>query len=122
MLIYAIISITSALILYTVAIWSEKIQGKLKKWHLFTIYLGLISDIVGTALMSKMAKGGFQFNFHGITGLIGITLMLFQAVWGTIVLIKNDEKAKTDFHKFSILVWIIWLIPYISGAFLGMAK
>lgn len=122
MLIYAIISITSALILYTFAIWSEKIQGKLKKWHLFTIYLGLISDILGTTLMSKMAKGGFQLNFHGITGVLGITLMLFQAVWGTIVLIKNDEKAKTDFHKFSIWVWIIWLIPYISGAFLGMAK
>lgn len=122
MLIYAIIFITSALIFYTIGIWSEKIQRKLKKWHLFMIYLGLISDILGTTIMSKIAAGGFQFNFHGITGLFGIALMLFQVLWGTIAIIKNNEKAKNSFHKFSILVWIIWLIPYISGAILGMAK
>lgn len=122
MLIYAVISITLALIFYTIGVWSEKIQGKLKKWHLAIFWLGLIFDTLGTALMSKIAEGGFQFNFHGITGLLAIVLMLFHAVWATLVLIKNNNKAKTNFHKFSIAVWLIWLIPYISGAIFGMAK
>jgi len=123
MLAYAIISITSAFIFYTIGVWSEKAQGKLKRWHLFIFFLGLIFDTLGTALMSRIAQeGGLQFNFHGITGLLAIILMLFHALWATIVLIKNDEKIKTNFHKFSIVVWIIWLIPFVSGAIEGMSK
>ena len=72
--------------------------------------------------MSKIVSSGFQFDFHGITGLLAIILMLLHALWATIVLIKNDEKAKTNFHKFSIIVWLIWLIPFISGAIFGMAR
>ncbi|MHB8062801.1 MAG: HsmA family protein [Ruminiclostridium sp.] len=122
MLIYAVISITSALIFYTIGVWSEKKQGGLKKWHLVIFWIGLLFDTIGTTLMGKIAAGGFELNFHGITGLLAIVLMLFHAIWATIVLAKNNEKYKTNFHKFSIIVWLIWLIPFISGAFFGMAK
>jgi uncharacterized repeat protein (TIGR03987 family) len=122
MLAYAIISITLAFIFYTIGVWSEKVQGKLKIWHLFIFFLGLIFDTLGTTLMSRIAQGGLQFNFHGITGILAIILMLFHALWATIVLIKNDENIKTNFHKFSIVVWLIWLIPFVSGAIGGMSK
>lgn len=121
MLIYAIMSITTALILYTIGVWSEKKHSELKKWHLSLFFLGLIFDTLGTTLMSGMVKGGFELNFHGITGLLAIVLMLFHAIWATIVLVKNNVSAKTDFHKFSIIVWSIWLIPFISGAIFGMS-
>lgn len=122
MLIYAVISITSALIFYTIGVWSEKIQGELKKWHLVIFWIGLLFDTIGTTLMGKIAAGGFELNFHGITGLLAIILMLFHAIWATIVLVKNNQKLKNNFHKFSIAVWLIWLIPFISGAMFGMAK
>lgn len=119
MLFYAITTITSALIFYTIGVWSEKIQGELKKWHLILFWIGLLFDTTGTTLMSKIAKGGFQFNFHGITGLLAIVLMLFHAIWATVVLFKGNSDAKANFHKFSIMVWLIWLIPFISGAIFG---
>lgn len=119
MLPYAISSITLALVFYSIGVWSEKIQGVLKKWHLSIFWLGLIFDTIGTTLMSKIAKTGFVLNFHGITGMAAIILMLFHAVWATKVLIQDNEKSKSDFHKFSIFVWIIWLIPYLSGAIFG---
>lgn len=118
MLMYAVISITSALVFYTIGVWSEKGQGELKKWHLVIFWIGLTFDTLGTTLMGKIANGGFQFNFHGITGLLAIILMLFHALWATVVLYKNNEKVKANFHRFSIIVWIIWLIPFISGAVL----
>ena len=34
MLIYAIIFINLAFVFYTIGVWSEKIQKKLKGWHL----------------------------------------------------------------------------------------
>lgn len=122
MLVYAIVSITLALIFYTIGVWSEKVQGTLKKWHLIIFWLGLIFDTLGTTLMSKIAKSGFQLNFHGITGLTAIVLMIFHAVWATVVLLRGSNESKIKFHKFSVLVWIIWLIPYVSGAIFGMSK
>jgi uncharacterized repeat protein (TIGR03987 family) len=60
------------------------------------------------------------FDIHGLTGLIAILLMLIHAVWATIVLIRKNEQAIMNFHKFSLVVWIIWLVPYFSGFFLSM--
>ena len=122
MLISAIITITLALVFYTIGVWSEKLQGELKVWHLVIFYIGLVFDTIGTTIMSKIAAGGFRLNFHGITGLLAILLMLFHALWATVVIAKKNEKAKANFHKLSILVWVIWLIPFISGAIFGMAR
>ncbi len=122
MLISAIISITTALVFYTIGVWSEKLQGRLKKWHLILFYLGLVFDTLGTALMSRLTDGGFVLNFHGTTGLLALILMLLHALWATIVLLKHEEKAKVNFHRFSIIVWLIWLIPFVSGATFGMTR
>lgn len=121
MLIYAIVTITLALIFYTVGVWSEKLQGTLKKWHLIIFWVGLLFDTTGTTLMSRISGSGFKLNFHGITGLLAILLMLFHALWATFVIVKNDERTKSSFHRFSIIVWLIWLIPFISGLVFGMA-
>ncbi len=121
MLIKGIVFITLALVFYTLGVWSEKIQGELKKWHLVVFYLGLVCDTLGTTYMSKIA-GGFSLNMHGVTGIIAIILMLVHAIWATIVIIKNDEVSKIKFHKFSLFVWVIWLIPYVSGMIMGMSS
>lgn len=122
MLLYAVISINLALVFYSVGVWGEKIQGILKKWHLALFWIGLGFDTVGTSLMSRLADGGFKFNFHGLTGLLAIILMLVHALWASYVLLKNNRKIKSVFHRFSIVVWIIWLIPFISGAIMGMSR
>ncbi|MCJ7689299.1 MAG: TIGR03987 family protein [Clostridiaceae bacterium] len=61
-------------------------------------------------------------DLHGITGIIAIVLMLIHAIWATVVLIKKNETMIAQFHRFSILVWIIWLVPFISGAAAHMGK
>lgn len=72
--------------------------------------------------MEKTAAEGPLFSFHGIAGLSVILLMLFHAVWATVVLIKKDTKMMTTFHTLSVIVWFIWLIPYISGLIYGMTN
>lgn len=118
----AITFITAALIFYTIGVWSEKFQKTLKPWHVIIFWLGLACDTIGTTLMEKMAEAGSLFSFHGITGLSAILLMLFHAVWATIVLLKKDTKMMTTFHTLSVIVWFIWLIPYISGLIYGMTN
>lgn len=112
--------ITLALVFYSIGVWSERIAGRLKPWHLLFFVLGLICDTWGTGMMIEMA-GGLTADIHGITGSIAILLMLIHAVWAWLVLRKKDENAIQNFHKFSVVVWIIWLVPYFSPMLFSMA-
>jgi uncharacterized repeat protein (TIGR03987 family) len=116
----AITFITCALIFYTIGVWAEKIQGELKKWHIVVFFIGLFFDTTGTLAMERIANlsssSQSAFNIHALTGVLAILLMLVHAIWATIVIRKNDEKLKVNFHKFSIIVWLIWLVPFVSGA------
>ena len=109
----ASIVITLALVFYTIGVWSERLAGRLKPWHLVFFWLGLVCDTVGTGMMFDFA-GGLTFDVHGLTGLLAILLMLVHAIWATVVLARRDERWIRDFHKFSIVVWAIWLVPYFS--------
>jgi len=118
-LITAILFINIACLLYTIGVWAERIQLRLKWWHLAFFWAGLVADTTGTTAMSIISGSLFRATFHGITGNIAILLMLFHAVWATIVLVRKNEKHIANFHKFSLFVWVIWLIPMISGMVFG---
>lgn len=113
------IVITLALIFYSIGVWSERFSGKLKVWHLVLFWMGIICDTWGTGLMFERV-GGLTFDVHGLTGLLAILLMFVHAVWATIVLVKKNERLINNFHKFSVLVWFIWLIPYFSPMFFNL--
>ena len=112
--------ITLALVFYSIGVWSERIAGRLKVWHLVLFVLGLICDTWGTGMMFEFV-GGMTYDVHGISGLVAILLMLVHAVWAGIVLYRKDENAIQNFHKFSVFVWLIWLIPYFSPMFFALA-
>ncbi|WMJ81687.1 HsmA family protein [Clostridium sp. MB40-C1] len=98
-----------------------------KKWYVITFGIGLVFDTTGTLTMERITelggieKSATELAIHGITGALAIILMLFHALWATWVLYKNDERKKATFHKFSITVWFIWLIPYLVGMVIGMS-
>jgi uncharacterized repeat protein (TIGR03987 family) len=117
----ASIIITTALIFYSIGVWGERIIGRLKWWNFAFFVLGLICDTIGTGMMFKYV-GGMAFDVHGISGMIAILLMFIHAAWALAVLLKQDEKAIRNFHKFSVLVWVIWLIPYFSPMVFAIAK
>ena len=114
-----LVFINLAMIIYTIGVWSERIQRRLKWWHVGMFYTGLVCDTIGTGAMGLMVGSLFQFNFHGITGLAAILIMLFHAGWATFVLINKNEFLIIKFHKFSLVVWVIWLIPMVTGAIFG---
>jgi uncharacterized repeat protein (TIGR03987 family) len=110
----AIICMILALSLYTLGVWSERFAGRLKPWHLLFFWAGFVFDTTGTTLMGVMA-GSMKFDFHGITGALAIALMLGHAIWASMALLAKREKVILNFHKFSLIVWILWLIPFVSG-------
>ena len=116
------IIITSALVFYSIGVWCERFAGRLKAWHLVAFWLGLVCDTWGTGMMFEMA-GGMTFDIHGLTGVLAIILMLIgHAVWASVVLLRKDEHWIIRFHKFSVVVWVIWLVPYFSPVFLAIGR
>lgn len=113
------ILISLALVFYTVGVWSERLAGRLKAWHLIFFWGGLVFDTVGTGMMMEMA-GGLTFDIHAVTGVLAILLTFVHAAWASMVLIRKNESAIANFHRFSVLVWVIWLVPYFTGFFVSM--
>ncbi len=120
-LIVAIVCMFSALTLYTIGVWGERFAGRLKLPHLLFFWFGFVLDTTGTTLMGMMA-GKMDLDFHGITGGLAIAFMLGHALWASVVLALKQEKALVNFHKFSLAVWIRWLIPFVSGLVGAMVK
>ncbi len=118
-MVFGTILITLALVFYTIGVWGERFSGRLRGWHLIFFWLGLVCDTTATTIMMDFA-GELTANLHGVTGVTAILLMIIHALWATIVWVRKDERALINFHKFSIVVWAIWLIPYFSGIIMGM--
>ena len=121
-LIAAICVISSALVFYTIGVWGERLQKQLKGWHLVFFLAGLCADTIGTGLMEHIAAlTHLHDKLHTITGIIAIVLMTIHAAWAVWTYFKGSQKAKEHFNRFSIIVWLIWLIPYCIGIYLGMS-
>ena len=117
----ATILITLALIFYSVGVWAEHIARYLKGWHVAAFWTGLFFDMSGTLAMEFIHPGFDWANAHTITGQFALWLMLAHALWATRVVRKGSAETRRTFHRFSLVVWGLWLVPYIGGMFLGMA-
>lgn len=118
----AVLLITLALIAYSVGVWAERLTRYLKGWHVASFWTGLAFDISGTLAMDLLEPGFDWSSAHTITGQIALWLMFAHAVWATRVVRSGTEGSKTRFHRFSLVVWMIWLVPYIGGMILGMSS
>jgi len=117
------IIITLALAFYSLGVWAERIIRYIKPWHVVSFWTGFVFDVTGTLMMHKMAEDPFDIMHpHTMTGQIALWLMLIHAIWATYVVKKGKEKTRKIFHRYSIIVWIIWLIPYFGGMYMGMTS
>ena len=130
MLVPAIVIITLALVFYTIGVWSERIQGELKWWQVGAFALGFAADTSGTLLMSAIARSDGPSGLEGspilaqlmaVSGVVALVLMGLHLAWAVVVMIRNKPAERKSFHKFSLVVWTIWLVPYFTGAIAAMA-
>ena len=120
-LLFSTITITLALVFYSIGVWFERISKYLKVWHVITFWIGFTFDVTGTTAMHFISEHPFDLtNLHTLTGQIALWLMLAHAIWATSVVKKDNIKLRNNFHKYSLIVWFIWLIPYLGGMILGV--
>lgn len=121
MIILSTVLITLALLFYSTGIWAERAARLLKTWHVSAFWAGFVFDVSGTLAMHRLSEGKFNIlEPHTLTGQIALWLMLAHAIWATVVVTKDLKTMKERFHRYSLVVWVIWLIPYFGGMFLAM--
>ena len=114
--------ITLALVFFSIGVWSERIARYLKPWHVVTFWIGFGFDLAGTVHMHRIAEGPIDpLESHTLTGQIALWLMLAHAIWATKVSRSGTEEQRRNFHRYSLVVWLIWLVPYLGGWYLGMS-
>ena len=115
--------ISSAALAYTIGVWGERLQRQLKRRHVVFFGIGFLCDITGTALMGVIAQRYDLHNTaHALTGTIAVMLMLIHLLWAIYTLAYGNDQSKRTFSRFSVFVWGIWMLAFLSGMVLGMMR
>lgn len=113
-----IVLMSGALLFYSVGVWGSWLAGRLGPAHVLLFWIGWLCDTAGTELMRRLA-GTLQLSLHTITGIAALVLMFGHALWATIVFVRRDPGALTTFHRASLAVWALWLVPFGTGLLLA---
>lgn len=114
---------TLAFAAYTAGVWGERLARYLRPWHVAAFWVGLACDAAGTELMRQLRIAGENPGIvHSITGVSAFLLMAGHAVWATWTLTRGSDESRRGFHRYSIVVWAVWLVPYVGGMVAGMLE
>ena len=59
-------------------------------------------------------------KLHTLSGTLAIIIMLIFSLYSTFIFVNHIEKQKLALYKFSLWAWLLWLIPYTLGIYIGM--
>ena len=118
----SVISITTALILYTIAIWRNWHMKLLTTAHIAMLWIALAADVLATQMMGLSIEGEIVWDFHTISGYAGLALMAVLTAVGTWAKWSNRSAVLTSFHRFAIPIWIVWVASYVTGVVIGIQR
>jgi len=120
-IIVSVVSITVALILYTVAIRRNWRTKMLTTSQLVVLWLALAADTLATQMMA-MSVEETTWDLHTISGYSGLALMALLVIAGSWAMWQQRESVLRNFHRFAAPVWFFWFVSYASGVVVGVQK
>ena len=111
-----------ALIFYTIGIVSEQRSRRITQRVLIFLTAGVAFDIIATACMIIGSSKG-PFTAHGFLGYSSLTAMLLETTFAWRHRLREGDSPVPDWlHRYSRLAYSWWVIAYITGALLVMAR
>jgi hypothetical protein len=115
------ITITAALLAYSVAIITEQVKKKINKVVLFHLSLAVFLDITATACMI-IGSSNSAFTLHGAIGYSALFAMLIDLylIWKNYL--KFGEKVSKSVHLYTLIAYVWWIVAYVTGSLLAMSS
>ena len=111
-----------ALIFYTIGIVLEQRSHRITRRVLIFLTVGVTFDIIATAFMIIGSSKG-PFTAHGFLGYSSLTAMLLETAFAWRHRLKEGEATVPNWlHTYSRIAYSWWVIAYITGALLVMAR
>lgn len=117
----SVISITSALVFYTIAVWSNWRTRLLTAAQIVLLWMGLAADALATRMMGLSVEQT-TWDFHTISGYAGLGLMTVLAIVGTWAKVTGREAVQKSFYRYAIPIWVLWAASYTTGVVIGMQR
>ncbi|MCK9206105.1 MAG: hypothetical protein M0P66_03250 [Salinivirgaceae bacterium] len=122
-LIIGSIVVTSALIAYTIGIFTEQRIKRITPFVLFFLSLGLLLDSTATVCMI-IGSSNSPFTFHGFIGYSGLLAMIIENYLAYKFYFANSSTTQVPkgLHLYSRFAFVFWVLVYITGALLVALK
>lgn len=117
----SVISITAALIFYTVAVWRNWRSQLLTVGTIVLFWCGLATDVLATTMM-RMSVEKTTYDLHTISGYSALALMLALTLVGTGALVIRKDDLLKSFHRIAMPVWVLWALSYATGVIVGVQR
>jgi hypothetical protein len=112
-----------ALISYSIYLFFERRTKRTGRKVLTFLSIGIIFDITATICMIIGSSRG-AFTLHGILGYSSLLGMLADSFFTWKSRIRNglDSAIKSPLHRYALIAYIWWIIAYVTGFVLVMAR
>ena len=119
-LITGTITVTGALIAYSVFIFTKQKQKVLTPFILTMLTTGLFLDITSTILMI-IGSQNIPITPHGILGYSALTGMLVDTlfIWRHWKSGRKTEPISTKLNRYTWIAYSWWVLAYIAGGLLA---
>lgn len=104
----------TALVLYSIVVWSHKIKKTLNLWMVWLFGIGLAADAGGTIFLCMAVASRWTFTLHTISGLVSLFIMTLHFIWAFLSIVCGG-RFEVYFKRFSVPAYFLWLIAFISG-------
>lgn len=125
-LIFALGAMILSLVFYTLGVIGERKSKSINKVNIILFWLGFICISIGIYFISGIVQSSIESTdiatsmLQSLVSMISVFIMLFHCVWGSWALIRNNESQQKIFHKYSLIIWIVWLVPYLISIMLAI--
>ena len=116
----ATITVTCALIAYSLFVFTKPKQGFLTPWVLTILTVGLLLDITATILMI-IGSQNRPITPHGILGYSALAAMLVETIliWRHWRSDKKTEPVSKSLQKYTWVAYSWWVLAFIVGGMLA---
>ena len=112
-----------ALVSYSIAIISEQRKRRISNFVLAFLTIGVTLDLTATVCMISGSTHSFVSS-HGLIGYSSFIAMLTDCILLWKFRRKNgpDATVSKGLHLYSRIAYIWWILAYITGAIIVMAR